>query len=130
MNLKGLAHLFEEDLYCFDTPVVVVLARAWESYHEEDQTLLKKILSSVGMDLNAVQIIVQPMVDLNSLLIYSPGKVLVFGSETSEPIAPYQEVAVQSFMAVKADDLNLLDEQKKKNLWLTLRKMFGIGVVV
>ncbi|MEX2231827.1 MAG: DNA polymerase III subunit psi [Cyclobacteriaceae bacterium] len=118
-------HLFQEDLYYFTAPIVVVLARAWETYTAEERRLLQKILTSVKVDLNAVQMVVQPSIELKSLLVYSPARVLIFGSETRENIATYQETPAQGFTVVRADDLNQLDEEKKKNLWNALRRMFG-----
>lgn len=126
MNPEALTHLFQEDLYCYAAPVTVVIPRAWESYAQDDQQLLKKILTSVKVDFNAVQIVLQPHVDLGQLRIYSPARVLVFGGEAVGDIPLYQATAAQGFMVVRAEELSTLDEQKKKNLWTALRQMFGL----
>ena len=126
MNTHLSTYLFQEELYHFTAPLVVVLPKPWESYAGEDQNLLNKILTSVKVNVNAVQIIVQPLVDLSSLKVYSPARVLVFGAGTTDEIALYQSVAACGFMVLRADDLNLLDDQKKKNLWMALRQMFGM----
>lgn len=122
----ALAHLFQEELYSFDSPLVVILPKPWESYTIEEQNLLQKILTSVKIDMSAVQILVQPSVELKSLQIFSPKRVLVFGSATREDIPLYSSTAAQGFIVIRADDLNALDDQKKKNLWLALRQMFEI----
>lgn len=126
MNAPITSYLFQEDLYNFTTPVVVVLSKTWESYSNEEQLLLNKILTSVKVDVNAVQIVVQPVIELAALQIYSPEKVLIFGSATTEDIGLYQSASAQGFIVVRADDLSLLDDQKKKNLWIALRQMFGL----
>ena len=126
MNAPITSYLFQEDLYNFTTPLVVVLSKTWESYSDEEQLLLNKILTSVKVDVNAVQIVVQPVVELAALQIYSPEKVLIFGSATREDIGLYQSASAQGFIVIRADDLSLLDDQKKKNLWIALRQMFGL----
>lgn len=120
------ALLFQEELYAFTSPLVVILPKQWETYSTEEQSLLQKILTSVKLDLNAIQILAQPSVELKSLLIYSPSRVLVFGSTIREDVPLYSATAAQGFIVIRADDLNALDDQKKKNLWLALRQMFGI----
>ena len=126
MNAPITSYLFQEDLYNFTTPLVVVLSKKWESYSNEEQLLLNKILTSVKVDVNAVQIVVQPVIELAALQIYSPEKVLIFGSATTEDIGLYQSASAQGFIVIRADDLSLLDDQKKKNLWIALRQMFGL----
>jgi hypothetical protein len=125
-STPALAHLFQEELYAFTSPLVVILPKQWETYSTEEQSLLQKILTSVKVDLNAIQILVQPSVELKSLLMYSPARVLVFGCATREDIPLYSATAAQGFIVIRADDLTALDDQKKKNLWLALRQMFGI----
>ena len=126
MSAPITSYLFQEDLYNFTTPVIVVLSKTWESYSNEEQLLLNKILTSVKVDVNAVRIIAQPVLDLAALQIYSPGKVLIFGSATTEDIGLYQSASAQGFIVIRADDLSLLDDPKKKNLWIGLRQMFGL----
>ena len=126
MNSQALPHLYQEDLYSFHTQLVVVLSKNWESYKEEEQMLLRKILSSVKVDINAVLIVAQPVVDLKVLQTYAPSRVLVFGSTPNEELPSYQATSAQGFTVIRADDLNELDDQRKKNLWLALRQMFGV----
>lgn len=126
MNPQALPHLFQEELYSFNTSIVVVLVQPWQHYNAEEQALLKKILSSVKTDINAVQMVAQPSIDLEALRIYSPSRVLLFGVSPSEELPWYQTHTAQGFMVIRADDLSALDDQKKKNLWLALRQMFGV----
>ena len=119
-------HLFQEELYQFAAPVTVVLPRGWDSYPSDEQMLLRKILTSVKVDMNAVQLLVRPSVELKVLRVYGATRILVFGCETGEDIPLYQQTTAQGLIVIRADDLNVLDEQKKKNLWIALRQMFGI----
>lgn len=126
MNQTIISQLFQEELYQYSTPVIVVLSKPWLDYNDEDKILLQKILASVKVDLNAVHIISQPALALPSLLPFSPAKVLVFGSETDEDIGLYQSTPAQGFIVIKADDLTQMDEGKKKNLWIALKQIFGL----
>ena len=122
-----MSQLFPEDLYQYSSPLVVLVSKDWSSYSEEQQMLLKKILGSVKVDIQTVQMLVRPSVDLKALQIYRPTKVLMFGVNSSDGDLPlYQATTAQGFMVIRADDLSVLDDQKKKNLWLALRQMFGI----
>ena len=126
MNSAALTQLFQEDLYRFGSPVIVVLPKAWHEYTSEEQLLLKKILTSVKVDINAVQLIVRQSVDMDSLRVFAPARVLIFGAQTQDPLEKYQNLPAQGFTLIWADDLAALDDQKKKNLWVALRQMFGI----
>lgn len=127
MDSQALSQLFPEDLYQYNTPIVVVLSKDWASYPEEEQMLLRKILGSVKVDINTVQMVARPLVDLNALQIYRPAKILLFGANSSDGNLPlYESTTAQGFTVIRADDLSVLDEQRKKNLWLALQQMFGI----
>ena len=126
MNPEALPHLFQEELYSFNTSVVVVLPKPWQDFGADEQVLLQKILGSVKVDINATQMVVQPSIDLTALRIYSPSRVLLFGVTPDEDLPLYRTQAAQGFTVIRADDLSALDDQKKKNLWLALRQMFGV----
>jgi hypothetical protein len=126
LNVSLFSHLYQEDLYRFTNPVIVVLSRAWDSHGSEEKILLNKILTSVKVDINAVRFIVQPRTSLSALSVYGPARVLIFGAELEEALTSYEAVAAQGFIAIRADDLSQLDDQKKKNLWLALRQMFSV----
>lgn len=127
MDSQALSQLFPEDLYQYSTPIVVVLSKDWTSYSEEEQMLLRKILASVKEDINSVQMVARPLVDLKALQIYRPSKILLFGADSTDGnLHLYQSTRAQGFIVIRADDLTALDEQKKKNLWLALQQMFGI----
>jgi hypothetical protein len=125
LNTATLTYLFQEEIYNVPKKVLVVLAKAWDDYAPEDRALFTKILSSVKLSPDKVQIIVQNSLLLTSVSFYNPTKVLVFGT-TTEGVKPYEAALVQDFWLIKADDLNQLDDAKKKNLWLALKTIFGL----
>ncbi len=126
MNSEILTQLFPEGIYRpFPTPrTVVVIPKEWDRHTGEEQQLLKRILGSIDQDL-AAQIVVHSAVKLESLAGYGAEVVLVFGSEVDEDIPFYTEVPAAGFTAIRADHLSQFDDEKKKNLWGVLRKVFG-----
>jgi DNA polymerase III psi subunit len=125
LNQAALPYLFQEDLYRTQQKVLVVVSKAWDEYSAEDTLLLSRILGSVKLNLGSVQIVTQDTLSLTSLKSYSPSKILVFGSAGSG-INLYEPTQVQGFSLLKADDLQQLDEPKKKSLWNALKNMFGL----
>jgi hypothetical protein len=125
LNLAIAPYLFPEELYQFPQKVVVVMAREWDAYSDDEKALLFKILGSVKLQPGAVQIIAQASLNLSSLEAYNPSGVLVFGSK-AEGVKPYEAFQAQGFTVLKADDLPELDDAKKKSLWLVLKTMFTI----
>jgi hypothetical protein len=119
-----LPYLFQEDLYVLPPKVTVILARPWSDYATEQRTLLSKILASVKLSMAGVQIISSGSFDIKSIPSQSTSNILIFGSRTEPSITPYQLNQAQGFSVIKADDLNELDDQKKKNLWVALKAMF------
>ena len=113
---SALNELFHEEIYSFNSPLVVVLSQPWEAYHTEDQLLLQKILASVKVDISTVHILTRPILSLGELQRLQPGKVLIFGGEVAEDIPFYSETAAHGFSVIRAEDLAQLDEQKKKSL--------------
>jgi hypothetical protein len=103
----------------------VVLAQDWDDYSSDDKILLTKILGSVKENLSTVQVIVQSTLSLELINGYNPSKVLVFGTATPG-INPYETRQMQGFDLIKADDLPMLDDTRKKNLWNGLKHMFGL----
>jgi hypothetical protein len=123
---SALSSLYQEELYQYETPVVVVLSKSWFAYSEEEQLLLNKILTSVKLNIETVHVLSQASLSLQSLVALSPGKVLIFGTRTDEEIPLYQQMPAQGFIVIKADDLTQLDDTRKKNLWIALRQMFAV----
>ncbi len=124
MSNSPLTHLFSEELYNIPARVVVVISRSWETYSADDKVLIGKILGSVKLDLNSVQILQLASVTDDALAALKANKILVFGSQSS--MKPYEVTQAQGFCVIQADDPSVLDDTKKKSLWIALRQMFGI----
>ena len=118
--------MFQEELYHFTAPVVVILKKTWDAYSPGEQTLLRKILTSVKVDINAIRILAGPSLEWKAVAASSPSRVLIFGADTKEDLPSYEAIAAHGFTVIKADDLSELNEEKKKILWNGLRQMFGV----
>jgi hypothetical protein len=126
VDLQSEPLLFQEELYHFSSPVVVVLPKTWDSYSAEQQQLLNKILTSVKINIDAVRMVVVPAGQRVSPAGFGAQRVLIFGCQPPDDTVLYSETTAQGFKVIWADDLSQLDDQKKKNLWTALRQMFGV----
>lgn len=125
MSSSPFTYLFTEEIYQPAGGVVIVLAKKLDGYSAEDKTTLSKMLIALKLNAAAVQITSSAALTLESLSIYSPSHVLIFGSEI-EGMKSYEAVQAHGFTVVKADDLSQLDDARKKSLWGVLRPIFGV----
>jgi hypothetical protein len=123
---KVLPHLYPEELYRFSYPVAVGLSGPWDSYSADEQALLFRILGSVHVNPDSAGIADLSKGSFDSLRMWGPSRVLLFGCDWASDIPLYQVTARGSFNVIRADDLSAFDDQKKKMLWAALRQMFGV----
>jgi hypothetical protein len=120
------SHLFHEEIYVLPPQMVVVTARPWHKILDEEKALLVKILGSVRVNINAISIVHQDKVSIESLKALNPGKVLVFGSDVQGDLKSYELVVVDGVSVIRADDFPALDDVRKKTLWGAMKQMFGV----
>jgi hypothetical protein len=118
--------LYQEELYAFSAPVVVVVPTPWSAIAAEHKAVLAKMLVAVRLSIDTVQIVTRQDFTLEELAPLQSVKVLAFGANLKSPAALYQHHALNGTSLIVADSLDQLDDLKKKNLWLALRQMFGI----
>ena len=121
-----LESLYTEELYKVPSKVVVVIPKSWNEISEDEQLVLSKMLVAVKLSLAAVQIVSKPKFSLEDFQAFPPQKVLAFGSAFNGSSKLYEHLSVNGTSVILADALGLLDDAKKKSLWLALRQMFGI----
>jgi DNA polymerase III psi subunit len=121
-----LEYLYQEELYEFRSPVLILLPSAWEHVNDDEKVLLNKILNSVKLTPAQVRIISKTQFDLQDVAHYQPSRIISFGTAMKEMSALYEHRKIDNVSVILADALHLLDDQKKKSLWLALRQMFGI----
>jgi hypothetical protein len=119
-------YLYQEDLYKVPSPLVIILSRPWHNILEDEKALLAKILGSVRINIDSVTIVYQPNVEWEALAVFNPARVLIFGSQLSGDIKPYENVMLNGIAVIKADDLGNFDDTKKKSLWVALKQMFSV----
>jgi hypothetical protein len=106
--------------------MTVIVSRPWHKILEDEKALLAKILGSVRISLDAVVIQFTENISMGTLEALNPGKVLVFGVPVAHDVKPYEHTRVSGFELITADDLNQLDDARKKNLWLAMKQMFHV----
>jgi hypothetical protein len=118
--------LFQEELYRIPAQVTIVVSRPWHKILEDEKALLTKILGSVRISMDGVAIMFREKVSMEMIEQLNPGKVLIFGVPVAPDVKPYEYARFSDHELIRADDLNQLDEVRKKNLWLALKQMFQV----
>jgi hypothetical protein len=119
-------YIFTEDLYQVSGQVLLILPRPWHNILADDKAQLAKMLAAIKVNEASLVMWSQPTVSIESIKVFNPGKVLIFGSKVSDDIQPYVKTDLPGGTLVWADDISEWDDGKKKSLWLVLRQMFGV----
>jgi hypothetical protein len=118
-----LSHLFNEEVYAIPPIVTIVINKPWEKIPDEHKVLLAKILGAVKVSLSSARVIQRLALTLEELGTIGNPKILIFG--TDAPVKAYEHIRAQGFSVIRADELEGLDDAKKKSLWLALKAMFA-----
>lgn len=118
--------IYGDDLYQIAPKMLIILPKLWEEISVDEKSQLSKILAAVKLSLDSVQIITRDAVLIESLLILSPSKVISFGVPLHPDVNPYENTEAYNIRIIYADALHILDDSKKRNLWLALKNMFGV----
>lgn len=124
MTSTFLESLYQEEIYKINGKVMVILPKPWESISDEEKILLSKILWAVKLTLASVQIITRQAFVLEDFKAYSPVCIIAFGASLKNVTTMYEHISMNNISIVLADELHRLDDQKKRNLWLTLKQLF------
>ena len=117
---------YQEELYQIPSRVLIVLSRNWNEISDEEKTTLSKILAAVKLNFAKVHIITRKAFTPDELSAYAPSKIISFGASLKTSSKLYENLPFGSGSIISAEDFPLLDDAKKKSLWLALRQMFGI----
>jgi hypothetical protein len=119
-------NLYQEDLYQIPPGVLIILSKDWSELREEDKALLTKILGSVRLNLAVVRIITRESFTAEDLAPLNAARVIAFGATCKTVSGTYQNLLMDGTPFIAADALEVLDDVRKKNLWLALKQMFAI----
>jgi len=124
MTQPVLRNLYQEELYRIPAKVIVVISKPWEEVTYEDRTLLSKILGSVKLSLASVQIKVSQEFSIKDFYPLVPTYIIAFGATLKNSSKRYQHLSIEDISIIMADELNQLDDLKKRSLWLALKQIF------
>jgi DNA polymerase III psi subunit len=118
--------IFTEELYHLPGKVLVLIPTPWESIQPDHEVLLRKILASVKLSLDGVQVLHLAEADINSLNVYKPSHILSFGTRLNPECKPFTIEKHQDIQIIQSESLEILDDSKKKSLWIALKQAFGL----
>jgi hypothetical protein len=124
MEPNLLINLYQEELYKVKPKVLVIIARPWNELTEDEVKLLQKILTAVKLSLPAVQVVTMQEFSLDNFRNNQPSHIIAFGASFRDFDKMYENISVNGISIVVAHELRLLDDTRKKNLWVTLKQIF------
>jgi hypothetical protein len=123
---SGWENLYQEELYAFFTPVLIILSKPWEELGEPEHATLSRMLTRLNLNLASVHIIVRDRFSIEELSIYSPSKVLAFGATLHSQVNLYENISMGEVSIILSESIDQLDDFKKKTLWAALKLMFNL----
>lgn len=124
-----LENLYSEEVYNIPRhSAVVVLSEPWEKLGEAETILLSKILTAIKLSMASVKIVMLPVLDLENeshVSMCTSDVLLLFGTSVKQSVEPYKKVIIKNFRIIQSEPLHLLDEKKKRDLWLALKDLFA-----
>src|SRR5688572_14822285 len=126
MNKLEADTIFTEELYRLPGKVLVLIPSPWQSLPPDNEVLLRKILGSVKLSLDGVQVLTLAAASLNSLTVYNPTHILSFGTQLDTEYKPFTLEVKDKIHIVQSEALHSLDDSKKKSLWIALKQAFGL----
>lgn len=122
--MSAYEFLYPEDLYQLSDTVLILVDKPWDEMREEDKTLLSKILGSVKLSMDKVQVLHRSDTSLQELSHYQPSKIISFGVTLQESAERYVVENHQGVTYINSEALSSLTDISKKSLWGALKQLF------
>ena len=116
--------LYHEDLYQLRDSILILVDKPWEQLRDEDKTLLSKILGSVKLSMDKVQVLHRSTISLDELIHFQPSKIISFGVTLQENTELYTVINQQGLSFINSEALMSLTDASKKSLWGALKQLF------
>lgn len=116
--------LFQEELYEIKDTILILVDKPWEQIRDEEKVLLSKILGSVKLSMDRVQILYCTGTSIQDLMPYQPAKIISFGVVIQDNSQLYVSSQLHGIRYLSSEALEKLTEASKKNLWLALKQVF------
>jgi hypothetical protein len=126
VNSIEAEQIFSENLYLIKGKVIVVIPEAWSSLGIEETTLLSKILVSIKLSIDGVQILSAHTTSISQLKGYDPSAIILFGVNFNPAIKPFSSEILDGVTVIASEGLGQLDDLKKKSLWGALKQAFKL----
>lgn len=117
--------IYNEELYQLPSRAIVLIPVPWTETTEGERALLAKILSAARLSLQGVQILHDKNADIEKLKVFNPAVVISFGVAITPATDLYQPKSLEGITIIRSDQLNALDDVKKKELWGALKTLIS-----
>lgn len=126
MNKVEADQIFTEELYRLPGKVLILLPSPWQSLQPDEEVLLRKIVTSIKLSLDGVQVLHRTETDIDSLKVYNPSHIISFGTKLTPNAKLFVAETIEGIQIVQSEALSKLDDSKKKSLWNALKQAFGL----
>jgi hypothetical protein len=123
--LNSLHSTFAEELYSLPPKVLVIIPKPWNQVNDEERELLSRILSAVKLSLAAVQILVFQKFVTADVSVFAPRYIIAFGVSIAATHEMYEVYESDGITTLQSENLDQLDDPRKKKLWKALRQIFS-----
>lgn len=117
-------NLYREEIYKVKPKALIVINKPWSDISAEESILLEKILKASKLSLASVQIVTRSSFSAEDFKVFSPPFIIAFGSTLENSDKMYASISTGETNVIVAHELSELDDERKRNLWITLKQAF------
>ncbi len=126
MNQEIFATTYPEEIFRIKPKPVVVINEVWEKLGKKERELLTKIISALRISIDSITIVSQPSLDIT--LFAGKTHYLIYFGDLPKGFSHYEVLESNDISYVCSASLTQLleNEPARKQLWVSLRKLFSI----
>ena len=121
---ETILHAFTEELYSLTKKPIILIPISWSNLTPGEIELLQKILRSIKRNMDGVNILFRPKIDLEEVKIYSPSAILSFGSDVKQIPNTNELEYWDGIPCIKTNSLGSISDEEKTKLWSALQQAF------
>jgi len=124
MNQEVFETTYPEEIFLLGPRPMVVINKTWEQLGDKERELLNKIISALKFSIDSVTIVTQSSLDIDSFKAKTIQ--LIYFGDAPAGVASYelQEAHGISFICSESLTQLLENEPARKQLWLSLKRLF------
>ncbi len=126
MDQEIFVTTYQEEIFQINSKPMVVINQDWEKLGGKERELLTKIITALKISIDSITITSQPTLNIKNFSKRTD-KLIYFG-DLPAGIARYENLESNGLSFICSENLTQLleNEPARKQLWLSLRKLFSV----